>query len=1233
MTAIAQSPQNHIGHKTLPLSREVQEALESDAIRAALAKEMGDISPPSQGALDIVSAWFAQRMTPSHIAKGRRERRTWLTLLAVHCHERITSRRHPLVGNFAMALALSEPEASYPEQAMERPLRYLGLQDRLTILKQAHIPDKRSYAAAVLALLDLLRDVSDKKEISYDDLTKMDECLLNLQQKQSQALKASKELLDSFQEAQGENDPEDLSESLHDHVIRNHDSWLKDAKNQFDREFVPPEPLPFALALLENLRSSKHASKIDKTALTSMLEGLGSLPFWDAPGEGHLMALRLMLLSLSPHPAKDARLEEVGGDFSYNFVKALGNGLMDRPLTQYRENRKLRDFVNDAISRIESSKAQALEARKATQEALAQEARSQEALAQEARSLEARSQEAAAMLEGSPARDPSGQPRAATLPQGPPDGPQAPLASDSGIPGFEDNFSELSGLTGREAVMRLSQAALGLLREGAGKGHGTEDSLRVPGLRKYLRLIAERLLELGDTASLHWLSAAAEVTPFSGSREPGGNGPVIPRSLARLLYLGLNFEPRNQANRDRLKQALEGLQDPMLLAPLLEKDNAALLAASVLRPAVLAPDAYVHTVVEGLAGALEDEPGLKDLFVLLGERILHTDDEYQATVRQLFHRENLGKLRADLEERTRRYEDRARAGRIKYVPANKMWQSMIKGPNSFIRELLDMAYEGKDLETLADNIGRFESEDAIKEDIQQWSRTEIRREIMGDALQTLINNYQDALAMAKAWLDYHRYVSQAGKVTASHWRELLREYSSKAGRALKSLPEDGAQGLRLLRERLGELAALGREGTPPSDANPPKGDPMLELLARLVRVPGVSYEGSGHKPPLEAYLAYLAEGEGDPMPGFLGHLDSQELLVPYAFLTASGGDRSSLQESSLRRSFTEALSSYPQAIMQSLDQEKARIGSLRQAGALPPGTGAVLESEVDGLSKLLQETMPTQNEEWDEDVLEDDPDNGDLGDDGDGGGDAGVYELAKRGLIQRLPMLESDPYALPSLREIEALASIRAELRLLSERTDMAALSVRTSVEASLGSVVFHHDGQSGHWEHYLDYAHALARDNEPRAAVDFLSGLASALAGGQPAPSIPVHEHGPDYRLLFNSFLEDSLHFRSPFELTDAYAHESGMPITTQLREPFQNLLANPGADGPLALRLLDQLLKALGFQLGAKDISAPLQRGGAPDFLRVHTAGLTLSAPLPAFGGPGRQDFALILSWAPNP
>lgn len=243
------------------------------------------------------------------------------------------------------------------------------------------------------------------------------------------------------------------------------------------------------------------------------------------------------------------------------------------------------------------------------------------------------------------------------------------------------------------------------------------------------------LLNNGDTAGLYWLSVTK------------GDECEVPAWLAEMVHIGSRMTARRPEERDRfatlLKQAIE--------AESLDETQTVLLAAAIMRPAMLMPMPDMATALQ----TLENEAILRPaahIFKKLKEIVFRAQPIPQAILQRQSGKHQAEASLATLRESTKKFLQRMRAAKTQYQPATEARRHMF-GPQGELAIPLEKCLHGK-YDSLEENI-RSLKDPRTYDDIINRNRTRKTntRNIVAGVRETLRNDIAYCRELLEEWRD------------------------------------------------------------------------------------------------------------------------------------------------------------------------------------------------------------------------------------------------------------------------------------------------------------------------------------------------------------------------------------------------------------------------------------------------------------------------------------------------
>jgi hypothetical protein len=1182
----------------------------------------------------LAHLWYRSVTSPPFFLNGPLADGGLRQLFYIYYRQRLKKKKYPLISTSAMLSTLEGREPRYPRRFMEKCDKFINLSEIRGIIENVFHDDLKKINREARRCGTVFKQIAETPRLTYERLALLPEKSSEFRGLLHATLKKTRLALGSYRDDLPElkflKNLKDLDiKDFASAFLENSENWLGEVKRVAGLAFDRPRLEHVFIELFEKLLSEGNLGEGDAAKISSFIRDLNNLPPGAEPEKRLPIPAEAARILLSPKPMRADDFDTLSYDFSPEFVSRAEKGEFDKILEGFPARPLIRGFIDPdwipeeepespagasaaqpkrveetgSSGKTEAEKEEDRKRRRDKKDREKQEKRDKR---------ESEAEEAAHEKEEKAKERREPHPRTQAAGENQKYGAQEafPAGDRERAPGFKEDSSLPEGEPAGKPPAQLALEALEALR-------GVEDRsapsffIYSENLLSRLETLSDRLLELGDTGALYWLSKATD--DF-----------VFPADLARLLHLGLNFHPSFTRARRELEELLERLSEGAVFESAGKGRLAPLLAAAALRPAVLAPGHFIYGLVVKLAESFEDVPPLKELFACFQENILSaSDDAYNLSVRELFYKEDASLIRKNLEERTRQFEYQAPRRSIGYQKAHVLWQEIIKGPSE-LRSLLNAAYLGEDIPELVEKIEHYRDEANIRSEISALTKKQKMREIVSSAKNSLVNRYTECLDMAEEWVKFHQSVGRKDGSRNLYFHDVLKEYSARAARALKSLSSFAPSGSSLLQEKLEELATFNLKPAdlPPDDSRPLdftpgtlfsgvySYDPMADLRYRLTAVEDVAHGRDGHKPELEKLLETLSLEKPDLLKGFTLHLEKEELLIPHAFLSIHPhylGFEHPEKIMTLKDLFEDALERYPRSSSNLLESLEDKLENLRLSGALPPDYSRDAAQKLKRIRNSLSELGEAEEAE-EADVS-----------------DAPVESDRDKSLGDFTAAVLEAPF-------LERYASIRVALKEIGSEMEIRAALSRAAMETRLLALDKHL--AAAELEPYREYASSLARDLEIKAAENLLSAMERFVSDGLELPPVPERIDLSSRLELFHEFLTESRKKGSPFERQrDQGATGFDFEALEKSENDWLRLERSPGDNGRNLDKTLSSLFERLGFPQDQMEIRAARFRGGAPHFLRVYRAQLSFNSPLPLYGDGERRACVLAASWAENP
>lgn len=292
--------------------------------------------------------------------------------------------------------------------------------------------------------------------------------------------------------------------------------------------------------------------------------------------------------------------------------------------------------------------------------------------------------------------------------------------------------------------------------------------------------LANMLLEREDTAALYWLC------------EICGEETGIPVWLAEMLHIGANMVIPSSEERNRFKE----LMNFAIAAETLDDRQTLLLAAAMLRPALIMPDSDMQTIAARL-----DNPVLypvAPLFRKLKEIIFSGQPVPLALLRGHTSKQQAAAQLQALRDKTCKFLELMRSGKTRYQPATESRRRMFgKGKLGGALERCLAGDESGIAETIR-QLGDPRGYDALIDEYRV--RRNNTKSIEADVRQTLKQGIEQCLELLKEWSDYFESAARDGGDDRERWYN--EGFSNIEPEKLAACPESA-----FLAKRIGKLRA------------------------------------------------------------------------------------------------------------------------------------------------------------------------------------------------------------------------------------------------------------------------------------------------------------------------------------------------------------------------------------------------------------------------------------------
>ncbi|MDR2405274.1 MAG: hypothetical protein LBE27_02775, partial [Deltaproteobacteria bacterium] len=616
--------------------------------KAGLAKKIADSSLKSpELQRKLLHLWSRTAINVPFISKLPKDDMTWRQILLIYYQESKNKNDYPIESPILLSKILSKHNFPLSRDFKNLLDKYTSLLEIESLLYNLE-PSTKLNINEKIDEFQKIAGVALSSEISPEALSRMADLFKNLENTIDQSFKKTHLALTyhqiilpelSFLQSLKSITPQQMAKGF----LEEQQSFLYETQALFQSLFNRGGALAPFSALLLNLSKSELLNQRDHEEIDSYLKKISTLYTsmnLERTAPGAFVLAKLLCL---PKPLKDEDLDCELPDLGYKFITSLKNGLLDPLAAPYLDNLALKELLFRPKVESPATPAHTLgegddEGQKLIR--YPDRPKGSDSIAQ----ISVVTPAPLGAGVSPPRESVEDTPKEAVFieePQGPP-----------------ASIEELASLVRDEVTKTLEVSK--------GADHLDIMHFLPDEVSDALRDIAMRLLEHRDTGSLLWLAVATQSEAF-------------PERLARVLHLGLNF----QLGYPQLKSSLSALlEEPdSLMAPGTLDANQArlLLATAMLRPLVLSPDSLAHEIVRRLASVLSDFPPLLELFELFQEKILSCDEDYHATIRQIFYKENLEHSGELLKKKTEFYLQSSPSRKLGYKKATDLWQDIILG--------------------------------------------------------------------------------------------------------------------------------------------------------------------------------------------------------------------------------------------------------------------------------------------------------------------------------------------------------------------------------------------------------------------------------------------------------------------------------------------------------------------------------------------------------------------------
>ncbi|MDR1545634.1 MAG: ATP-binding protein [Deltaproteobacteria bacterium] len=370
-----------------------------------------------------------------------------------------------------------------------------------------------------------------------------------------------------------------------------------------------------------------------------------------------------------------------------------------------------------------------------------------------------------------------------------------------------------------------------------------------------LRLTQSVLIAAGEMEALYWLAKAWD------------SSEACPLWLAELAHLGVNYHFRGSAIHKRFRELL---QEAVQRTGELPSEWLPLLAAAMIRPALMAPDSSLAAVLRLIGERFKDarEPALGRLFGYdLHQRAVQCQPlVVERSMSHSLDSNALSNLEAELTRLTDEWLSKAPLKTIIYQPATLVWRGLVGGEGDLAR-LVKEARRGGDesvLKRLEEQVADWQDQSFVKKRVNELKNNlqhvKVRSKVIAhSALESLIQLAFDAAALASRWLKRHR-AAPAADHDEPYRLKLFKALSDLARSLLERLETADFDSAwdplkRCLRELADSYVNLPFIPSWAVDRDLPVAELELQRLLWLLKVPEVVWDGRGVSLTVSAFIA------------------------------------------------------------------------------------------------------------------------------------------------------------------------------------------------------------------------------------------------------------------------------------------------------------------------------------------------------------------------------------------
>ena len=374
------------------------------------------------------------------------------------------------------------------------------------------------------------------------------------------------------------------------------------------------------------------------------------------------------------------------------------------------------------------------------------------------------------------------------IPHGSPCSLEEDISDNDNVTGdmdFSANQEELSSVESKKAAERLispiEQSSSPELPE-------SEDDIN----QINVELLQAELLNKGDAENLDWSYWLAYCL---------GDKSMIPLWLMEITQIGLQYQPGFKKSEERLRDLFNEAAEHL---DTLTLEHTLLLAASTIRPSLMAPFTYPIYVMRVLSEKMNFLPKFNELsneLIGFAERGTPLAEEILNRLNNFASWESENRK---LKEQTITWFDESPRRKLQFAGATYVWQAWVK-KGGLLRDLIEKCMGNEfSYEVAQHEIGIWRDKHEFKR-LMDEKHEEVfhqvkQRSIGFGALEAIKRYVSEALALAEDWIEMHRRRPGEERGATAYSKNTLKRLKPLSDKIIEHLEEMLGAGEPLLRK-------------------------------------------------------------------------------------------------------------------------------------------------------------------------------------------------------------------------------------------------------------------------------------------------------------------------------------------------------------------------------------------------------------------------------------------------